>query len=152
MKLFITEFAESKKEIERELSRHTSVIMEHLEKLVFMPKHNAVNHWEGEIYGQLCKINKLSGKNKYPSARQIYDWTWGKWGDTISLPYIRKTIKALEQEYNYKSTLTEKDFLNKLQFVGDTYFKWLSKELSESGRVTTYEVYEILDKLIEEEH
>ena len=64
MRIFVTEFAESKKEIERELKPKTENIIEHLFKLYLVPEHTAVNHWKQEIYSFLHTIDKLKGNIK----------------------------------------------------------------------------------------
>lgn len=78
MKIYIWGFAEAQKEVERRLSAHTDEIIEHIIKLVLMPDNSARNHWEGEIAGQLKSIDRLKNSKKFPSAKQIYKWTYGK--------------------------------------------------------------------------
>lgn len=78
MKIYIRGFAETQKEVERRLSAHTDEIIEHIIKLVLMPDNSARNHWEGEIAGQLKSIDRLKNSKKFPSAKQIYKWTYGK--------------------------------------------------------------------------
>ena len=78
MKIYIRGFAEMQREIERKLASHTDEIIEHIIKLVLMPGSSARNHWQGEIAGQLKSIDKLKNTKKFPSAKQIYKWTYGK--------------------------------------------------------------------------
>ena len=40
MRIFVTEFADSKREIERTLTNNTEQVIKHLRKLVFMAKTN----------------------------------------------------------------------------------------------------------------
>lgn len=59
MRIFVTKFADSKREIERHLNDVTEPIIEHLLKLYFMPNHESRNHWCIEIYGFLNRIKKI---------------------------------------------------------------------------------------------
>ena len=66
MKLLISEFAEDKYTIERELSSHTMPIIEHLAKCLLMPNNDSYNHWKKEIIYQISDINKLKSSKKFP--------------------------------------------------------------------------------------
>ena len=58
MRIFVTEFADSKKNMERELKPKTKQIINHLYKLYCMPDHESRNHWMREIANFLNEINK----------------------------------------------------------------------------------------------
>ena len=104
MRIFVTEFAESKKEIERELKPKTENIIEHLFKLYLVPEHTAVNHWKQEIYSFLHTIDKLKGSNKRPTKEQIYKWTFGKKEDLFDDDYYTKRYNKINDYMHNSST------------------------------------------------
>ena len=76
MRLFVTEFGDSKREMERELKSKTSQIIQHLFKLYLMPNSINRNHWQREIANFLSDVSKLNGRNKFPTSKQLYNWTY----------------------------------------------------------------------------
>ena len=69
LRLFVTELADSKKDLERSLKPITDNIIWHLFKLYLMPNNINRNHWKREIASFLNKVSKLTGSNKYPTAK-----------------------------------------------------------------------------------
>lgn len=148
MKLFITEFAENKKEIERSLKPSVEPIIEHLFKLHLMPNHESVNHWRREIYSFLYNIDKLKGTNKYPSSKQIYDWTFGKIADKFDDNYYAEGIvETIEYDYNVTVNEDITVIRKSMYTICKFYFSWISNELSIRGIVTPKQVYVELDKI-----
>lgn len=147
MRLFVTEFADSKREIERHLNDVTEPIIEHLLKLYFMPNHESRNHWCTEIYSFLNRIKKLSGKNKRPTKAQILSWTYNKWSDVLEdKGFIDSEIESIEELYNVtipKSNIYYKQF----NTVCYDYFNWIATELSDKGYISFPSIRNKLNEL-----
>lgn len=149
MRIFVTEFADSKREIERELKPKTENIIEHLFKLYLVPEHTAVNHWKQEIYFFLHTIDKLKGNNKRPSKKQLYDWTFGKKEDLFDDDYYTEgMIETIEYTYNVNITADTFEVNEAMFQICKSYFAWLAEILSEKGIVVPRQVYNKLDELL----
>lgn len=149
MKIYINAMSESRKEIERSLSRITDVIVEHLIKLSVMPNHSARNHWKTEIAGHLSRIKRLDGSNKYPTAQDIYKWTYNKVRDNITdVTYMTEMLYDIATEYNVDIDADPEEVCVSADRVCHEYFTWLSKMLSTTGMVAKQRIYDKLDELV----
>lgn len=149
MRIFVTEFADSKKEIERKLSDSTDKIIEHLLKLYLMPINSARNHWISEIANFLNKVNRFAGKNKFPNAKQIYAWTYFKWKDLITdSSYLDILVKNICDEYNITANESIEDLSTQFDLICEKYFRWLSIQLSTYGIVERQMIFKKLNELI----
>lgn len=146
MRIFVTEFADSKREVEKELKSVTMPIIEHLFKLYVLPNHESRNHWCSEIYGFLNKVKKLAGKNKFPTKRQILDWSYLKWADTLEGSFVDTEIETLEYKYNVIIKKNSRMY-TEFNYLCDKYFDWLATELSNIGRVSFPKVVNKLNEL-----
>ena len=145
----ITEFADSKKEIERVLSSSTNNIIKHLFKLYCMPDSVNRKHWITEVANFLDSVKKLSGKNKFPNSNQIYEWTYDKWEDLITdVRCISGMIETIEFEYNI---VIDKDYnfiSNEFNDICKNYFMWISNELSQKGIIGHRTIYYKINELL----
>jgi hypothetical protein len=148
MNIDIIGFLEAKKELERNLSAHTDEIIEHLFKLILMPDSRDRNHWQGEIAGQLNKIVRLNNSKKFPKAKQIYQWTYGKKQDLVTdRNWLSGMLEDIEFKYNIEVCDSIDNLIYSLDDLCVTYFSWLAENLSESGYVSTPKIYRKLDEL-----
>ncbi|MCM1232045.1 MAG: hypothetical protein NC489_18140 [Ruminococcus flavefaciens] len=149
MKIYIRGFAEAQKEVERKLSAHTDEIIEHIIKLIVMPDNSARNHWEGEIAGQINRIERLRNSKKFPKAKQIYDWTYGKKQDLVTdRGWMSVAMRDLADQYGDLEEIAVDDLCDVADYVCRQYFSWLADELSTVGRVATRDIYDKLDSLV----
>lgn len=149
MRIFVTEFADSKKNMERELKPKTKQIINHLYKLYCMPDHESRNHWMREIANFLNEINKLSGKNKFPTEKQLYDWTYYKFKDQVTEQFYMKAMtKNITDRYNVLIDIPLDDICKEFDNICESYFRWLAGQLSKYGIVSNYEIYDKLDELV----
>lgn len=149
MKLFVTEFAENKKEIERSLKPLTEKIIEHLFKLYLLPNDESVKHWKKDIYSFIHSIDKLKGSNKRPTSKQIYEWTFGKKADIFDDNYyVEIMVDTIEYEYNVIINENVDTVKNDMYKVCSNYFRWLSNELSIKGLISPQSVYKELNILL----
>ena len=152
MLLYIREFAEQKKEIERKLSDRTGEVMEHLLYLTLAPNCTTINHWMNEIFAFIHDVDKLRGKNKYPTFKQLYDWTYGKKRDTVVDQYntMRNRIKNAEAIENLHCDYTIEEITEIYDYVCNSYFTWLCQELSNYGVVAINDVKATIKKILSE--
>ena len=148
MRLFVTEFVDSKREIERILNDVTTPVMEHLFKLYCMPESSSRNHWISEIANFLYKVKRLAGKNKFPSRGQIMDWTYYKWEDLLTDPvYMERELETIEFKYNVEINKSVDEICETFYTLCYDYFLWLSTELSNTGLVSHKAIYNKLNEL-----
>ena len=149
MKIYINAMAEQKKEIERSLSPKTDMIIEHMLYLCLAPNCTTVNHWMDEIYSFISKIDKLKGKNRFPSARMIYEWTYGKKQDLVKdTRWLSVMIEDAKDKENITDDFDVQDVMNDLDAMCRFYFQWLSEELASVGAVSRKSVHQKLKALI----
>lgn len=149
MKYYIKSVPSSQMMIIRNLESHTDLIIEHIIKLVLMPKHTARAHWKSEIAAQIKSVKKLDGKNRFPSSEQIYAWTYEPNQDLVTdVKWMGAAIKEFEGDYGIKVTESTKNICTLVDDVCQNYFKWLSEQLSDVGRVAPSMIYQKLDELI----
>lgn len=149
MKIYIRGFAEIQREIERNLTSHTDEIIEHLLKCYLMPDHSAISHWKREIANQIYKVDKLKNNKKFPTAKQIYNWTYGKKQDLVTdIRWFSGLVKNICDEYLIEIDTDPSDFMNEFDNICYEYFTWLAKELSIRGLIPYSEIYQFLNGLL----
>ena len=149
MKMYVSAMAESKKEVERSMYFHTKIIVEHIIKAALMPEHSARNHWFQEIATQMKEVDKLKQTKAYPTKDQIYKWTYGKRKDLVTdAGWMSATIKDLQDEYGYAPNMSQTETMTYIDKICESYFTWLSSELSQKGKVPNSEIYRKLNSLM----
>lgn len=143
------EFAEQKKEIERDLKARTVKIIEHLMYLVIDKNNSAKNHWKHEIFSFISDIDIQKGNKRLPKEKFIYDATYGKKQDRVTDDkWITIAVKNTCRKENFK---LEKDIFtiqSELDNICIEYFKWLSKELSTVGILDSDDVSNKIEELL----
>lgn len=143
------EFADSKKEIERDLTNKTDIVVEHILYLILDSNNDCVYHWQTEIYSFISSVKKLTSSNKYPTSKQIYDWTYGKIQDCVlDDKWVDVLVDDVCDKENIENVFNIKDVSNRLNSFCFEYFKWLGEKLSMFGRVTRKDVVDKLTYLM----
>lgn len=138
MFISILAMSEYQKEIRRELVSKIKLVDQHLLKCWMFPKHADCSHWKQEAYNFVNDVDKVKGKNKYPSYKFIRE-AFSTHEDVLyNYIYLNRN--------NYKDAI-EQDFYSDSELVDKViaYHDWLAYELSSRGKVTRYSVYAILD-------
>ena len=118
-------------------------IINHLIKCSLYPDYQDYSHWKKEIYNFLNDIYLVKGKNMYPSYKQLYKWTIGTFGDVL-YSRLDRYIKDIMSDYK----IVEYD-KNKVYNIIIEYYKWLILNLSKQGEVTSLEVSNKIDELVD---
>lgn len=150
MRIFVTEFADSKREIERHLNDVTEPIIEHLFKIYCFPNDINRHHWAMEIYSFLNKVKKLTGSNRLPTAKQIYNWTYFKWKDLITdEKFMSRWLKGTQKHYNeIPQELDVAVVCEQFDYICEQYFKWLAYELSNYSYVYSDDIEDKINELV----
>lgn len=149
MKIYITAQSMQKRDIETKLSISMTQTIEHLLKLYLMPDNPARNHWQGEVYGFIHTVEKLKRTNKYPTAQNIYNWTYEKVQDLVTdASWLQIRIEDICDQYNIDTNIPLKPTMHEFDALCVNYFQWLAEMLSKRGSVTNREVYTKLDSLV----
>lgn len=148
MKIYITAQALQKNEIMQNIHRKTFVIIEHILKLVVMPDHDARNHWQGEIAGQLNRVPALKNSKRFPSYRNLLDWTYYDNEDSIcDKNWISKELDNILIDYGCEYEGDVSDLIDVFKDTCFDYFTWLAEQLSADGAVRNRDIYQKLDEL-----
>lgn len=149
MKLYIRAMSDTQKAVESELKAKADLVIEHIIKVIAMPEHQSVKHWKKEIVMFIHKVNKLKRTNKWPTAQQIFNWTYGKWADELhSDGWIQGELDALCFEYDLEAELDADNYAESILAVCEGYFHKLADELSAKGSISPQIMYDALDELL----
>ena len=151
VRLFVTELADSKRDLERSLKPITKQIIQHLFKLYLMPDNINRNHWKREIANFLSDVPRLVGNNKFPTSKQLYVWTYNKWWDVITdTNYMKVMVQDILDEYSDINEIrkTYPQICEEFNSICETYFKWLCEKLSKNGIVARTDIYNKIDELV----
>jgi hypothetical protein len=147
-KFHFQEMADSLSKIAQRLFQYEAVRLEHLLKVYYFRDFQMyLNGWITSIYKCNIQIPKNVNTNKYPTYKFIYKNLW------------ENEIDAFEDHHEgYISTFASYKYLPKIEnpdlegvfLFCEEYFKWLSLQLSQEGKITLEEVKEKLNSLLEE--
>ena len=140
MYIYIRSMSEEQSRIYDKLTNASDKIVEHIVKLILYPDAQEYNHWKGEIFSFLWKVDKLKGKNKYPSEKFLYK-ALSTHTDNVEvyLDVIKHMYK--DQPRNISTELATE--------CVDLYMSWLAVNFSSKGSVRPDDVYVKLDKIVE---
>ena len=149
MVIRLFEFAEQRKEIERDLKARTVKIIEHLLYLVLDKNNSARNHWKQEIVSFLSDIDIQKGNKKLPKKKFIYDATYGKRQDRVTDDtWITISVRNACRKENFKNTKDSMTIKEELDTLCIAYFTWLAENLSTVGIIDSEEAYDKIDELL----
>lgn len=140
MKMYIFAMSEYKKEIYRKLTSASEQINEHIIRLLLFPHCKYENHWKNEIYSFLFRIDRLKGKNKWPSAKFIKE-ALAVHNDILQ-NYV---LPVIEQESEFTAANIP---LSTIEAAINEYQDWLADNLSKSGIVSLADVHTKLDEIL----
>lgn len=149
MKIYISAMAETRTEIERALNGATYQVIENIFKLLLLPNHAAVNHWRKEIASSIYEVGKLKSTKRFPTAEQLYAWTYKKKQDLVTdVTWVSRLINNICYEYDVKNNFVPFEISNQIDSICELYFSWLSSELAAYGYVEFKMIYSKLDDLL----
>lgn len=148
MKIYISAQALQKLEMETRLAAFMGDTIEHMLKLYLIPSHSARNHWKQEVYAFVHSVEKLKNTKKFPTANQIFEWTYKKVEDTLSdNNKMNRMIIDICNSYNADALNDAFDVVRDFDIKCKNYFLWTAEELSKTGFLFRSDVYEKLDEL-----
>jgi hypothetical protein len=144
-----------KDKVERSLTRYREVILTHLLKLFYFRDFSMYfNNWSSTVFKCayfVHKIKKSHGKDKWPSAQDIYYWMWNDpWEDMFDTMH-----RGILKDFNNKSDPEYQD-LPYIHAGGDEYgaglfikdyHLWLARKLSAQGNVSKDDVQDKIKEL-----
>ena len=149
MKIYISAQAQHKRDIEALVQGKAIVIIDHLLKLLIMPNSDSRKHWQGEIAGQLNRMQRLKNSNKLPTAKEIYQWTyWNNIDYILDEPAIANEVENVRDDYGFDYQGSINALRSRLDTVCSEYFSWLSEQLSTNTFLRNIEIYKKLDELV----
>ena len=141
----LNELARGKAEITNKIDNTSDNIINYLILCLLYCDRQELNHWKKEIHSFLYKIDKVKGRNKYPSYKKLRKWWFAGFEDTL-MDNLDVRIDRIMNEYGqveYNKNKIYNSIIN--------YFEWLLQSLSEKGSVYQSEVTFKIDELNEDE-
>lgn len=140
MYIYIRSMSEAQAEIRRSIVSHSCELVKHIIKLILYADSDCVHHWQSEIYSFLNTVQKLKGKNRWPSAKFIKEAlsTWNDSLDTL-------TWQVIEEEDELVPLSASQE---KISAVVNGYQDWLATQLATKGAISPKESRAELDKLV----
>lgn len=84
----------------------------------------------------------MKNGKKFPTAKQIYSWTYGKKQDLVTdIRWFSKFVNGICEDYSIEIDKSPAEFMMDFDSVCVEYFQWLANELSQSGILNRSEVY-----------
>ena len=149
MKIYITAMSRDKARIEQELGSHMKVLIEHILYLILMPDSTDRSHWMDEIYSFLNNVHKMKSNNRFPTAKQIYEWTYGNDRDLVlDDRFMLVLLRDVSEKENIVIAEPKRTIMKMLDTACSKYFRWLSDRLSKDGAVTKSDVRAVLDSIV----
>lgn len=142
MYIYIRSMSEAQSKIYDRLTTLSWKMDEHIVKLLLLPDCQEANHWKREIVRFLYHMDRLKGKNKYPSAKFIKKCI-STHNDTAEA--MLQLVSSELKDAN-KRPISEEDVVYAL----DTYQNWLAEELSSRGIIDFDEAYAVLDRIVDQ--
>lgn len=117
------------------IEEHTFPVVVAITQLYMFPYSQYRSHWVKEVYASFNSMKLLKHNNKLPSARFIYDNSWG-----INKRFYKDAIVFVKDK---ESELQLRDDFNELELVNilDSYFEWLAAQLSQHRVITLSQVF-----------
>ena len=140
MHIHIRAMSESQSKIYDHLTSVSRPILQHLIKLLIFPQNPNESHWKREVMSFLYDVDKLKGKNRWPSSKFIFKAL------TTHLDNIQAHVdyvKDTESEYDPVELPT-----NILISAVSEYFQWIADKLSTYGGVRAADIYNKIDEII----
>lgn len=141
----ITEMAEELREIGRDLKSKNEIVIEHLLMIYLYPNSKHINHWEREVRSFIDKVSKVKSKNKYPTQKQILNFTWFIFEDVL-IERFNVYVDDIEYKENKVKEIDNPDPQVFYNFVKE-YFYWLSDKLSIKGYIERQETINKIEEL-----
>lgn len=128
MKIYIKCMSKSKKDIWADLDDKASPLVEHLIKIILFQHRGNLKHWCDELGGFIHKVSTFKHNNKFPDYNFIYHSIWDNESKVLDITV--DNVKFLNQPYKpYDISISD------IRSFCESYISWLSKELSNTGRV-----------------
>lgn len=145
----ITELAYEKRDIQRILIDRTPKAVQHIIYLVLDPDNVNKNHWMSEIHAFIHDIGRLKSGKKFPKADFIYEYTYGVMRDMIlDDHWFSVTVEDICDDENIEFPEDTEQTQKKVDAVCESYFRWLSAELSSNGVISKQDCRNKLAELI----
>lgn len=120
-------FGKSRRDILEEIDSSAYQLIEHLVKIILYRDRGNLDHWCKELYGFLPRIDKIKGKNKYPSKDMIINALERDKHTTVC-----NVLKRVKLDYEYVPYNVS---INVIENFINLYFDWISEILSKEGEL-----------------
>lgn len=142
----LEEISMSLKDIrDKEIQCYENKMIEHLGKLFFYSNLRTydIAGWKDEIHKFIPNVSLIKGKNKFPTKKQLDDWTINKFSDVL-ISRLNGLVEDLI--FDGYPKLKDYDYEACKEFI-ISYYDKLNTILSTKGYITKQETYSILDSI-----
>ena len=139
--------ATSRKDLGDGLHSSSKPIVQELIKLWIYPNSQYVKHWRSEIRASLQEVDILKHSHKLPSKKFILENTWNEHKKRLFTQYENEVDKILLKESELEPDIDRLDNFEEFFDSAESYFIWLSENLSKEGIVKNSDIYKKLEEL-----
>lgn len=145
----LQEMAKTKSDIVKILEDRKLNIYNHLVYCYLWTDTENYNHWKGEIRAFIYETYSIKGTNKFPTAKQLYKWCFEDWIIEVKrhIDVIVEEAYKKEQKSNKSLKLPKYDN-NMMNYICE-YIMWLCENIADGEILTTEQVSNEIDLLIE---
>jgi len=147
MKLRIFEFAVNRKNAVNKLTSIQDLVLNHMLCIFYWRDEKPINHWKKEVASFLDQIPRLKG-NATLSYKTVYQELYGYISD-ILYDRIQSFIVGIMYKENYLLPDIEDPNVNNLKKFLDSFYDYISHELSTNGYILFADTYKKIDELLE---
>lgn len=132
MKL-LTEMAYPKSVAINKFQQFNEKRIEHLMLVYFYVDNESVDHWLNEICAWSKFSYRIKPRNKLMRSSTIYDLIWLQPKDSINVNSVKTRLKNFHT-MKHLPLILEFDLNNLIEYL-DSFFLWLSEQLSKNDEV-----------------
>lgn len=136
---YIKAMAYDRQTIMNNLIDKAEQLTDHLIKLYLFPSTEYVSHCRGEVKNFLNKMPKMKHNNKLPDKKLIYSGISGYLDQTYEMMHY------MMEEYDL--LVPERSDPEELYSMLESYFNWISSELSKRAAIPSSEIYSKLEEI-----
>lgn len=131
--------------VESKLTGSTMEVIENLFKIYVMPNAPSKTDFIYRIWDLIHAV-PVTKKGSFLSYRQIFDWTWGRYRDLVTVTPVLKMMDDIEFTYESEFvTIHVESFVDDFRAFCRQYFSWVASNLDHYRYIGFVETQEFLE-------
>lgn len=149
MSIYLSDYSVLKKIAKFRLTDITNHLLDLLLKCYISPGNIQSEQWKMEIARGLNEILRLKHRNKYPSAKEIYLWTYDIFRDLVTdIKWFTAFSTEICRSLEIKPPEDPEECMTGFDDLCHRYFRWIAENLSKNGCIQYEDIYSKIDELL----